>query len=305
MVSRRLRYAKTFAQGESLPDGKRRRTIFDSALSFELPQVAAFLECCAKSFQSEKPLAELFDAVSNGNARDLLTYVYQVLTSGHLNTDKILDKLAAGNYRMPDFEALRALLFGDSLHYDPSRSPFINLFDIERADPSEHFSRYIILSFLLSAPEGHPSYGYVPLETILKYCCQLGFSQEHALATVRFIFDKRCCEPRTPIDEWTDLVDSLKITAKGKYHIVRLVCLFQYMDAITIDTPILDSAAQLAIRDEPNINDRLVRCQRFVEYLDGCSRSIQDGGFQNQWVMTRDAVQKDIQRVRRTLKQSH
>lgn len=42
---------------------------------------------------------------------------------------------------MPVHEARRAMLYGDATDYDPNSSVFIIVFEIQRADPLEHFSR--------------------------------------------------------------------------------------------------------------------------------------------------------------------
>src|SRR5439155_17499708 len=116
---------------------------FSASFSAELQRTADFLECVAQSFHRSKGLSGLFDSVSNGNARDLLMYVAQVLTSQHLDTDKIIRKYRTGGYQLAEHEVLRAMLYGNFRQYDPKESQFVNLFDIQRADPAEHFTKYI------------------------------------------------------------------------------------------------------------------------------------------------------------------
>lgn len=295
LVPPRLKFAKTLAAGT--PEAKARKRI-PKELGFNLPHVANFLHCCAESFLHKRELGMLFDAVSNGNARDLLINVYEVLTSSHLNTEKILDKLRRGSYEIPDFEAMRALLYRDSIHYDPSRSPFVNLFDIERADPNEHFSRYALLLFLLSIPDRHPTYGYASLDDITSYFCSLGFSEEHTLTTMKVMFDKRYCDTKMGVEEWSDDVTNLKISNKGKFHFTNLVNQFQYMDAVTIDTPILEEAVRSQIRDDRDISLRIARCEVFLSYLDRQSATIQDGNFLQQWSKTVKHVRDDMRGIK-------
>jgi hypothetical protein len=82
------------------------------------------------------------------------TTYYDVLTSLHLNTKKIIDEYRSNNYLMPPHEALRAILYGDFIHYFPEKSLVINLFDIQKADPLEHFTRLLSLNYLASISEG-------------------------------------------------------------------------------------------------------------------------------------------------------
>ena len=56
----------------------------------------------------------------------------------------------------------------------------------------------------------------------------------------------------------------IRCTNLGKYHIGHMARLFQYMDAITIDTPIVDADFRRRIQDAVTIHDRLDRCELFI-----------------------------------------
>ena len=166
--------------------------------SMYLPKVATTLDSLAESFRKNSKLANLFDAISNGNARELLTYVYDMLTSTHLDTSKILEKIEeTGRYIMPDHEALKAILFGNFMHYDPERSICINLYDIQKADPMEHFTRLLALHHAVSVPDTAPAFGHVALSDLVRYLCQLGYSEEHARYTAKHLYEKKCYYPGT------------------------------------------------------------------------------------------------------------
>jgi hypothetical protein len=219
LLVRRLKYAKRYAEGTPLPNRSQRAPLGANS-SFQLPSVATVLECLVESFRRNSRLTSLFEAISNGNARDLLTYVYNALTSLHLDTNKIISSYDnTGSYIMRDYEALRAILFGNSMHYEPEASPFINLFDIHRADRMEHFSRFLALHHLASIPEVSPSFGYGALSDVIRYLCQLGYSEEHARYTIRHIFYTQYCESADPIEDWSDTIRELRITTRGRYHI--------------------------------------------------------------------------------------
>ena len=61
---------------------------------------------------------------------------------------------------------------------------------------------------------------------------------------------------------------TLRITTLGLYHITQLCSLFEYIDAVIIDTPILDSNVREAICDVSDIGSRLKRAEYFRDYLD-------------------------------------
>ena len=283
LVVRRLKFAKKYAEGAPLSK-KSQRAPLSANFSLHLPKVALTLDSLAESFRKNSKLANLFDAISNGNARELLTYVYDVLTSTHLDTSKILDKIEeTGRYIMPDHEALRAILFGNSMHYDPERSIFINLYDIQKADPMEHFTRLLALHHAISVPDTAPAFGYCALSDLVRYLCQLGYSEEHARVTAKHLFEKKCYESKDPIEEWSEAIRELKVTSLGKYHINVLSHKFQYIDAISVDTPILDDSVRQHVQDCFAIRERLTRSLQFLEYLNSCSKSLQDARAKQIW----------------------
>ena len=261
--------------------------------------VADFLNCCAESFRDPE-LVTLFSSVSNGNVRDLLRYVKQFITSQHLDTQKILDKIRHG-YRIPPHEAQRALLFGDWLHYDPSRSIIVNVFDITKADRSEHLSRFLTLHFLNRINRSDTSRGFCAINDLEQYLCQLGFSGEHGRNTIEFLYNKHCCEGSIPGVEWDEIGDCVRITSLGRYHASHLVGTFQYLDAIIVDTPILDEELRARINDDRQIRSRLVRCREFIEYLDECSKLIQDSDAIQLWRDVYSSVADNIESIRRNV----
>jgi len=71
-------------------------------------------------------------------ALDLLT---KFVGSGHLDIRKILRIWRdESRYVIPLHEFLRALIYGDSVYYDPASSPVPNVFDIPSVGGREHFT---------------------------------------------------------------------------------------------------------------------------------------------------------------------
>jgi hypothetical protein len=87
-----------------------------------------------------------------------------------------------------------------------------------------------------------------------------------------------------------------------RIHINVLVRTFQYIDAVTVDTPIIDDDARFAIRDVFAIKDRLERCKVFVDYLDRCSKTLQDAGAQQYWRDVYMAINNNISAIKMSLR---
>ncbi|MGB2997109.1 MAG: hypothetical protein WBC59_00535 [Phycisphaerae bacterium] len=302
LLRKRFQYAVTIAKGSSTSQDGHTRGAPTRDVTVNLPSVAAFLECCDASVHKNKDLAAFFEAVSNGNARDVLRYTYQFITSQQLNTAKILEKLEGG-YTIPVHEALRALLYGDYRYYDPEQSMFVNLFDIERADPMEHFSRFLVLRYLHLLSASSVSARFCLVNDLVKYLCQMGFSGEHARATLQFLYLKKCCVAPVPGLKWVELEQGkLRITSLGRYHVTYLVNTFQYLDAMVVDTPIIDEEVRAQIADTQHIVRRLDRTEIFITYLDKSSQNLQDADAVTAWSEPSRLVRKEIREIRESTK---
>ena len=283
LLKKRFQYAHEIAEGFHNNKEHVQRSSLGREVTLNLPSVASFFDCCIQSLR-DKRLVALFDAVCNGNVRNLLRYTNQIITSKHLNTKKILEKIPLG-YRIPVHEVLRALLYGDSMHYDPDRSIFVNLFDIVRADPMEHFSRFLALHYLNRVYLGPQAGHFCSVSDVIQYLCQLGYSTEHVRDTLEFLYGKACCASRVVGLRWSELVhsDVIRITTLGRYQVNALVNTFQYFDAIIVDTPILDQQVRKTTVDVEGIMRRLNRANDFVDYLNNCINSIQDSDAVQLW----------------------
>jgi hypothetical protein len=306
VLKKRFRYAKRLAEGENIKGKIGRAAMLDASLTFDLPRVVEFLECCEDSFFRNRRLSNLFEAVSNGDIREALRYVGDVLVSQHLNTKKMLEQIECEEgYVISDHEAQRALLYGDNFHYEPSRSVFINLFDIVHADPLEHFTRFLALHFLSRVNLNPPSRGYCSLRSILQYLCQLGYSESHGKQTIEHLYIRKCCEARIPEAVWDAVGNAdVRITNLGRYHATHLVHTFEYVDAVVVDTPITNNAYRKLIADEWDIFYRIDRARSFADYLQMCSQSLQDSDAIAAWSAVYQIMNEDFEFVLKRAKEN-
>jgi hypothetical protein len=240
----------------------------------------------------------LFEAVANVNTRDLLRYTYQFLTSKFLDTSEIVDSFTKDpEYKVPVHHALRALLYVDSLHYDPKACKFINLFDIQRADRLEHFTRLTLLHYLSTQPDVHPTYGFARITDAVSHLLKIGYSSSHAQWTIRYLFERSCVESRDPVEAWSDDVKEIRPRPLGRYHITDLITHFAYFDAITIDTPILEPLIRASITNVFRIGQRIERCVTIMEYLNSTANDVVDLLVKHLWAETFKTVMEMMARI--------
>ena len=152
-------------------------------------------------------------------------------------------------------------MFGDNVYYDPSRSPFANIFDIVWNDPKEHFLVPIIVGTVHQLRSASSSDEFVDLQAIYTRAQGLGFIPEQIDQAIGRSVAKNLLDSparRVPIPG-REMPQVLRATSIGLYHINRLSRLFSYHDAVLVDIPVLDPTVRKEIRVAINIEDRVQR----------------------------------------------
>ena len=259
VIKKRLDYALALTAGEfKVGPGTAKVSVLRSIL-------AAFIS----TLETTDDITACLENLSNGNVRAALDIVRDFFGSGHVDTRKIAEiQELDGGYTIPLHEMVRAIVFGDHVHYDPARSRLIaNLFQISTPDPREHFLTPIFIIGSLGLRQGAGiEGGFVPVVEVYALCQKMGFSPNQIEAALKRCFEKLLI--LTGARRGPQTADSVRPTTSGLYHVERLLRDFSYVDAMIVDTPILDPAAQAGIRDVDSITARLARCRTFVNYLD-------------------------------------
>ena len=180
------------------------------------------------------------------------------------DSEKIL-KAEERNYRgyiLPLHEFLRAVAYGDFEYFDPSRSPLINAYDVSSSDGREHFLLALLVAFIEQLGQVGGSEGYVSREEIYQFGQGFGYQA----AQIRIALS-RCLEKRliaTPASLTGDDYSRIRITTVGAYTIKKLMFMFTYLDAVIVDTPIVDPDFRSQIDDVATIEERLERALIFL-----------------------------------------
>jgi hypothetical protein len=172
------------------------------------------------------------------------------------------------------------------------------LFDIRNADPSEHFIRFAVLSYLSKIPaDAEVSLGYVGESTVIDYLASQGYSYTVSAYTIHYLAEKNCIRIYIATEGRSRSENRLKITPLGRFHLFTLVTIFQYLDAIIIDTPILDSF-DFRMSNEFDIKQRLDRTERFISYLESKSAAIRDSTLTSEWSEIVKSALDNIREIR-------
>jgi hypothetical protein len=269
--------------------------------TFDFASLEAVMGALAMTFHSRCDTAEMIDNIASGNVRLALDIVRGFIGSGHVNTSKIVKIMSEeGRYFVPLHEFVRAVAFGDYLFYDPSRSYLANIFDVNSDDPKEHFLLPVLLAELSSWRGGGAQEGFVETSKIYARLQDCGYTPDQIdLAFVRS-HRYRLLEAtarRTP-KVGLEMPPSFRVTSVGIYHSMRLSKIFSYVDAVIIDTPVLDQGVREKISNVFGLSDRVHRVEIFLSYLDEAWQGLSGCDLIFPWKDQLSALESEISRIK-------
>jgi hypothetical protein len=241
---------------------------FSPGVHIESDSLATYFEVLLQNIEHNDRLMTLIANLADGNMRRALDFVSAFVGSGHVDTASILSIYReSGRYTIPLHQFLRALVFGDHEHYDPKASPVTNVFDISEPDGREHFLLCLLVAYAEVAASKSGRDGFVMIDDLYDYAQKLGFNSDQVTwAMDRSV--KRGLLERAPKSSRANSRALVRVTSVGVYTVRILVSLFAYLDAMIVDTPIIESSYKSLIVDAQSLSDRLRRAEIFRVYLD-------------------------------------
>ena len=296
VIEKRLEFALKLTNGqipvESLTGG----------VHINLQKLGYLIKVFLASTKQNKELGECIDNIAGGNVRLALDLVRGFFGSGHVDTQKIINIYEESkSYKIPLHEFIRAVIYGDSEYFNPEQSPITNLFEIFNADPKEHFLLPLLLGLLGASGGSDADEGFIETSVIYEKLQGLGYTPEQVDSGVIVGHKKKLLEAaarRIP-QPGLDMPQALRLTTLGAYHIRRLCKMFTYIDAVVIDTNVLDDSFRASIHNEANVLGRLSRANIFRQYLDKQWEYLIDTGAVNafDWVVISKILEADIKNI--------
>lgn len=298
VIRKRLRYAIGL-----LESGDIGKSIPGVELHVDLKDLLDYLKIIYYSFNKNEKLVEFVDNVCGGNIRLALDFIRTFVGSGHADTAKMLRIYREkGRYNVAFHEFVRAVIYGDHRDYDPSFSEITNLFDISGADGREHFLAPIILAYLGLESHSSGSAGYVTTEALHRYVQYLGFQPIKISSVLERLLKSKLVETETKVPISGGGEDRnlyYRITTIGSYYYQKLACNFNYIDAMVVDTPIVERKVRDKIKDEGPVLKRLDRAEEFRRYLDSQWKKIESATEVFDWQQLSAQLRSEISSIRR------
>jgi len=137
------------------------------------------------------------------------------------------------------------------------------------------------------------------MEAIIRFGQELGFSSAQIEFAITHATTRRLLQatPRNSDDQRR----RYRITTVGAYTYKKLMGTFVYLDAVVVDTPIVDEQAAKRLDDCQDIEARVERAKLFAEYLNDSWESFRDADHAFDWDEVSQPLERDYERIDRTL----
>jgi len=274
---------------------------FTEKFTYKAQNLSDYLEALAKTFEKKRFLNSFLENMCGGNIRLALDFVRSFVGSGHTDTEKILRIYRKqGFYNVPLHGFLHSVIYGEYQYYSPNTSEILNLFDISSPDGKEHFLAPILLSQLQFLAEKSRLEGYVDYADLYYHLQSYGFTPHQVDWSLNRLLLRNLINTPTRTIEDDDYPESAyyRITNIGIYYIQELVKQFTYIDAMVVDTPLInDNTLQNTIYADTT-TDRLDRVNLFLEYLDSQWQLLEGHQFPFNWPSTRAIIKNSLKNIR-------
>jgi hypothetical protein len=273
VLDRRLEYAIELVEQHKIDSV---RVELDNNIVLNASHLVTYLRLCKKAFVDNDDITLLFECLSNGTVRKGLKAFLTFLRSGHTHVNEYLKAFIEKNdYVLRFHHVFKSIAYGQYNYYASKRSLIPNVFSPVHDSHCVHvgyFTRFYYLAYLAHnkdrpSPQGD---GYVSTDESHEVLARLGVPSPLHDRVIKDAIRCDLVEPDIRIDHSGYQSKHVRISAFGLYVIRVLAGRFCYLEAMMLDTPLMDAKDREYIRErypengKPLLIDRLLAVQRFV-----------------------------------------
>lgn len=246
----------------------------------QLSTILSFLKICRKEVhRNHSDLSKFLRYTTHGDVRQALDFFKGFLTSGYTNINEMAP---IADWKFQIHQVVKPMMIPDRFFYDERTSKMANLFQLRNDTNSSHFSGLRILSYLDNKSMDKSSAGFLDA----KYLVQK-FENDYDLKIdcarhLDIFLQKGIIEANNRLEEYSEKIDQVRITAFGKYLLDFLAFDFTYLDLVSLDcglyseklNSIFIKAAHVELefyhelKFYDRILSRLKRVEAFITYLE-------------------------------------
>ncbi len=206
------------------------------------PEIVLTIQVLLRNLRSEfssnrSHLAGFLTACAHGNIRLALELFRGLLQSRYTNIDEITSRT---DWTWQIHQVLKPVMIPNRFFYEESESYVPNVFQLRSKQKSSHFTMLRFLSILTNHNETHGSsfYALPQLITELSNKFHIEDDQKESLDV---LLRYGLIESNNRLDEYTDTIDSVRVTNYGSHIFHNLSSAFTYLDLVSTDTALYDS----------------------------------------------------------------
>lgn len=263
---------------------QRRLEIF----SYDTPEssietIQRFVHNLIVEFRAERShLASFLSSCAHGNIRLALELFRGLVQSRYINIDEISH---SSTWTWQIHQVLKPVMIPNRFFYEESESHIPNVFQLRSRKRASHFTALRLLKILVSHAEIQGS-AFYSLPQLLTDLGNRFHMDEDQQGDVDMLLRYGLIESNNRLDEYSETIDSVRVTTYGSHIYQELVFAFTYLDLVSTDTALFSSRActdlarlalqEFAIWETYNtvrgkrierVEKRVAKALGFVEYL--------------------------------------
>lgn len=248
------------------------------APSQDIKDGSEYLSILEREFHSKRsPLNSFLSACAHGDTRLSLDLFRSFVLSGYTNVEEML---AHGSWTFQIHQVIKPVMIPTRFFYDEKVSDIPNIYQLRYNRHASHFTALRILRKLAKNVQSGAA-GYSPISQLKSYFAETFNMLEDFKSNVDILLKRGFVEANNRLDEYSESVDSLKISSYGLYMLEHLAYIFSYIDLICTDCGVFDQEVSNYVVEAANkeydlfikqdrmarIQVRLARTEHFINYL--------------------------------------
>lgn len=244
-----------------------------------LKLLISFFNICIKDLENNNsPLSTFLRFATQGDVRQALEFFKSFLTSGYTNINEMALK---PTWVFKLHQVIKPMMIPNRFFYDERVSRIPNLYQLRNDTNSSHFTGLRILNKLKNRSGDKTTSGFIDIKFFIQEFELKYDLKEDCEKHLDIYLQRGLIEASNRLEEYSERVDQIRLTAMGNYMIEHLVYDFVYLDLIGIDCALYDeelsnffvSTANKEIKYWDNkdtisrIDLRINRVERFIGYL--------------------------------------
>lgn len=213
------------------------------------PQVVDTIRALLRSFYGEfrtpgSHLANFLSACAHGNIRLALELFRGMIQSRYTNIDEITN---VQNWTWQLHQVLKPVMIPNRFFYEESESHVPNVFQVRSKKRGSHFTSLRLLKALFDYAEIQGQ-AFFPLASLSTELSNRFHMEEDVRVSLDVLLKFGLIEASNRLDQFSEEIDAIRVTAYGRHVFSNLVGAFTYLDLVSTDTALFESrvSAELA-----------------------------------------------------------